>query len=1112
MDYFENLRNELNRAYAVASEARAKGVDPEDVVEIKIAKDVAARVEGITGPPGIAEVIREMEKEGMNREEIAFKIAERIAKGEIIQGKKEKLIEQAVRTGVGLITEGVLVAPTEGIAKVRIKRNGDGSEYVAVYYAGPIRSAGGTAAALSVALADVARRTAGVGDYRATDTQADRYVEEIGIYESRVAHLQYYPPEEHIRQIVKNCPVCIDGDPTEEREVEVNRDVPGVETNRIRGGMPLVVCEGIAQKASKLMKYNKKFSLGWDWLEKIIKIKKTADKVEIKPDWTYLEGAMAGRPFFSHPSAKGGFRLRYGRSRVNGIMGKSIHPATMTLVDDFLAIGTQMKIERPGKGTVVTACGSLEPPVVLLKNGAVRRIRTVEEAKDVRLDVQKVLFLGDLLITFGDFSKSNHPLMPSGWCEEWWLEIAKSKGAVAPPDVSENAETAFGLSRKYGIPLHPEFTYFWGDISVEELERVLEAVRANAPVEEMKEYRLKNEPKLKGALEKLLVEHRVVNEDLVFRKEDGVSLWNTLGCGNGAGKGVLDKTKSVLENLRELSGVEIKNKAPTYIGARMGRPEKAEERKMEHIKINALFPTGNPKNRSIIKIYKTLKSREGEKTVNAEVARLRCTKCKALCMGRKCGLCGGKAMFEKVCPKCNAIVRDGDEHCEVKAKSYQMTPIPIVDLVEGAKRKLEFMPDDVKGVKGLISADKIPEPLEKGFIRAKHDIYVFKDGTCRFDATDVPLTHFRPKELGLSAQGALELGYTQDYLGNKLENDDQIVALMPQDIVLSEGGAEYFVRVAQAMDDMLVSVYGLPPFYKVKSKAEIIGQMFLGLSPHTSAAVLVRVIGYTRANVGYGHPYFHTAKRRNCDADEDGVMLLLDALLNFSRHYLGEGRGGTMDAPIVLTTTIDPREVDDEVHEMELVNGGYGLEFYEAAEKFKMPGEVKIKKIKDVLGTPGQYDQIPITHLGCTLDNANTQTTYIKADSVPEKIRLQFGLHRKIRAVDAKDAAEKVIINHFIPDLYGNLRSFSRQEFRCTNCNAKFRRVPLAGKCGKCGGNLILQINRGGIQKYLEISRMICREFDLPPYLTQRIELVAKEIENIFEDEKVKQKGLSDFL
>jgi len=48
----------------------------------------------------------------------------------------------------------------------------------------------------------------------------------------------------------------------------------------------------------------------------------------------------------------------------------------------------------------------------------------------------------------------------------------------------------------------------------------------------------------------------------------------------------------------------------------------------------------------------------------------------------------------------------------------------------------------------MISKNKTPEAMEKGILRAKNDVFVFKDGTIRFDMTDVPLTHFRPKEIG----------------------------------------------------------------------------------------------------------------------------------------------------------------------------------------------------------------------------------------------------------------------------------------------------------------------------------------------------------------------------
>lgn len=1114
-EYFELLKKELDKAYAVSMDARKKYFDPVDDVEVKIARDVAARVEGIVGPPGIAEIIRGMEKSGMQRADIAFEIAKQIASGKVFKANKEFLIEQAVRTGVGILTEGVLVAPTEGISKVKIKQNPDGSDYVAIYYAGPIRSAGGTAAALTLLLADIARRELGVGDYRATDSQVERYIEEVNTYESRVTHLQYLPPEKDIREVAKNCPICINGDPTEEIEVSAYRGIPGVETDRVRGGIPLVLCEGVALKAAKIFKYAKKLGLGWDWLQNIIKIKQSSGSIEIKPDFSYLDGLVAGRPVFSHPSRTGGFRLRYGHSRTNGIMAKNVHPATMILLDSFLAYGTHMKIERPGKGCVVGGHESLEPPVVRLKNGRVMRVRSVEQAEQIKDDVVKILFLGDILCTYGDFVKSNHPLLPSGFCTEWWTKELESKGIRIPN--LEDANSAFSFSRTHDVPLHSDYTLPWHDITAMEVKQLAYWLK-DATLQwddERLSMLILPVSKEKSILEGLLVEHRVEDGKIMLDGTSAQTLLLSLGILEEKKTSLKkfdslwDEKKEVMKLLKELSGVLIKKWAPTYIGARMGRPEKAKERKMDGSP-NILFPTGSFKNRSLSKLYRSMKGSDSAKTIKVEVSRFRCTSCRALSFSRRCHVCGSKAVEEKICQNCGRAVKT-DTHCDRKTVPYDKRSVDLVELFEKMKGSLGFMPEEVKGVRGLSNADRIPERLEKGFLRSKYGVYVFRDGTSRFDATDMPLSHFKPSEIGLSVEKAKELGYNKDYLGNKLENGEQLVPLACQDIVLSEAGGEYFIKVANFVDDMLVNLYGLKPFYNVKNKDDLIGHLCVGLSPHTSAGVLCRAIGFTKANVGYAHPYFHTAKRRNCDGDEDSLMLLLDSLINFSKKYLGEKRGGTMDAPLVLTIEINPSEVDDEVHCLEFASS-YPLEFYQNAEKISSPGSVKIKRVKDVLGTDEQYGAIPLTHTGGYLDKGVLRTAYVQLQSIPEKLEKEFELHEKVRAVDEKDAAERLILSHFIPDLYGNLRSFSRQTFRCVNCNHIYRRVPMAGKCTKCGGNLLLTINKGGIEKYLKISNDIIEKYQLPTYLKQRLDLLEKEINNIFEDEKIKQTGLADYL
>ena len=99
-----------------------------------------------------------------------------------------------------------------------------------------------------------------------------------------------------------------------------------------------------------------------------------------------------------------------------------VHPATMALLD-FLAVGTQLKIEYPGKGNCVVPVDSIEGPIVKLKNGDVVKIDKIKQAKELKNQVTEILFLGDMLVAFGEFLRNNQPLMPSGWCEEWWIGL-----------------------------------------------------------------------------------------------------------------------------------------------------------------------------------------------------------------------------------------------------------------------------------------------------------------------------------------------------------------------------------------------------------------------------------------------------------------------------------------------------------------------------------------------------------------------------------------------------------------------------------------------------------------------------------------------------------------
>jgi DNA polymerase II large subunit len=1634
--YFQQLQQDIDVCYHLANAARKKGCDPELTVEIPQALDLAARVEQLVGPEGIAPKIRQATQKIGNRELVSLEIARMIADRKTYRFDSiEQALDQAIRTGLAILTEGVLVAPLEGIAEVRVGRNNDGTNYVDLYFSGPIRSAGGTGQAMSVLIADVVRRDLGIGRYIATQGEIERLKEEIPLYK-RVQHLQYLPSVDEIDLIMRNCPICINGEGTEDEEVAGYRDLPRVGTNRLRGGACLVIAEGLCLKAPKINKHIKKMKLpGWEFLEPFVNkgVEPTKENGEIPmipPSYKYISEVIAGRPVLCYPSRKGGFRLRYGRARTAGLASTAINPATMFLLDSFITVGTQMKTERPGKGTIGTPCDQIEGPIVLLQNGDLVQINDV---KNIRNDVKKIIDLGEILIPFGEFIENNSYLPDASYVYEWWVqELQTTVGCLplhnTPSEITAAEQTlqqkidedlgrhidlrhptptdAFLLSERYHIPLHPSCNLFWHDLPVNDSVKLIHFIKENGKIfpEEQGTLILPSNLEIKNILIELGALHTQREGTL---RLDHYAYPLIRCCGLDLKEGTIITTdrgrnpsegETTLSFVSALAGVPIRPRAPFRIGARMGRPEKASPRKMRpppHV----LFPLGDYGGNQ-----RLVKNAAENVTIEVEVGKRRCPKCNAI-------------TFHLICT-CGT-------HTEVIEGKVEKQHINLSEELERAQKNVKehLLPETIKGVIGTISKHKTPEPLEKGILRAKHNVYVFKDGTIRFDMTDAPLTHFKPKEIGVPLKRLKELGYTKDYLGNELLNEQQICELKVQDVIIADACAEYFVQVSKFIDDLLTKFYGVNRFYKVKKNQDIIGHLVVGLAPHTSAGALGRIIGFTSAQVCFMHPFFHATKRRNCyhfdhrvflydenhdrfltdkigniveekilkeksknidaygtvrfdldsatklyayslnrktgklekkkvkclikgktnhwikiktstnreikvtpdhniltiqegicsvkkardikegdrlplslktpiettissvnipkilselnddfliniklrnsrkffknlvkqvgrsrvielcgikgdlaislskwyssvpllhfkklcenteiwyddlpkntcvglrrdhvniptyltdieslfwilglycaegwsrsnssshqvafrienlelrkkllinmknvfglqpyqdegrivyssrllfllfnkiwgtgktayekhvpeiiyhgnersminflsaffdgdgsislnpdritlysvsqqllegianlllriniftryqhtkerlpgktvleiykklgkeparhqlfhlvvtgedkyrfaeiikpisnkkrnrskkmmelqpphvsrfiqynginypavsysdytfdivketqtekvddestycfdiegekvedkavlwhnqllqircDGDEDGLMLLMDALLNFSHAYIPDKRGGKMDLPLILTTRLDPSEVDKEAHNLDTLSR-YPLEFYEATLRHEHSKnlESKMGLVASRLGTELQYEQFGFTHDTDNISEGPKESLYKTLKSMMEKMNVQLSLAAKIRAVDEADVAYKVIERHFLPDILGNLRAFSKQSVRCPLCNTTYRRIPLQGVCTKCNGKLTLTVHEMSVKKYLNISKEIAEKYNLPIYARQRIALVEKSIDSTFMSDKVKNTKLTDFF
>ncbi|MFB6155892.1 MAG: DNA polymerase II large subunit [Haloferacaceae archaeon] len=1660
--YFARIEDRLDEAFELAEAAKGQGRDPATEVEIPVAQDMADRVENILGIDGVAARVRDLEGE-MSREEAALELVTDFVEGTVGDyDTKAGKIEGAVRTAVALLTEGVVAAPIEGIDRVEVLENDDETEFVNVYYAGPIRSAGGTAQALSVLVADYARSLLGVDEYRARDLEVERYAEEVSLYDKETG-LQYSPKDKETKFIAEHMPIMLDGEATGDEEVSGFRDLERVDTNNARGGMCLVLAEGIALKAPKIQRYTRNLEeVDWPWLQDLIdgtighdgdadaegdeEGEATDDGGDdadagadeepgpprVEPATKYLRDLIAGRPVFGHPIEAGGFRLRYGRARNHGFATAGVHPATMHLVDDFLATGTQIKTERPGKAAGVVPVDSIEGPTVRLANGDVRRIDDPGEALDVRNGVEEILDLGEYLVNYGEFVENNHPLAPASYTVEWWVQDLEHAGANVQAlrddplvDLADpTAEEALTWASEYDAPLHPKYTYLWHDITVDEFEALAEAVAEGEVVgyeagDGEGVLTVERTETTRRALERLLVEHSQTPDAL--RIPDWRPLVRSLGVTEGlraewedlspearSWDGGENATKAVAE----VAPFAVRERAPTRIGNRMGRPEKSESRDLSPA-VHTLFPisTAGGSQRNVADAARS-RTEHGRGVLEVEVGTRACPDCDTHTFEISCPDCGSHTEPYYECPDCGTVV-DPDEsgrvecpRCEqvVRSPEYQTVDLgqqfhDALDAVGEREAAFEIL----KGVEGLTSANKTPEPIEKGVLRAKHGVTTFKDGTVRYDMTDLPVTAVRPEELDVTADHFRELGYETDVDGEPLRHDDQLVELKVQDIVLSDGAAEHMLKTADFVDDLLERYYDLPPFYEVNERDDLVGELVFGMAPHTSAAVVGRVVGFTSAAVGYAHPYFHAAKRRNCfhpetkvwfcdeddewhydhiqrlvedrlddpreddfgtlvqeldgdvvvpsiddsgsevlkpvtavskhpsqdhfvrietrsgreltvtpdhsmrrwdggveeiearemnvgdqvpapknvefdgsevtvdllqefaesgaiphddlvvrglgednikslfdeafdergylkpvaeyldksqstvynwvnrdsvpvsvftslfgeqeaverlpndielgvrrdtasvtrtlsigddfatllgyyaaegftrkesgsyyqtticipddvarkhiietfadalsveafeenewkvtvssrlvailfsdvfnagtgaetkrvpdsilsaprsilraflaayfsgdgsasrdrievrahtvsrelqsdivaslkrfgiatktysatrvpssgalaefyqdemdefetwvlkitsenaarfaerigfhlprtddtlrnviestelrtqrlfgdggdawldeivavefvesdvehtysltvsdthtlvandlysgqcDGDEDCVMLLMDGLLNFSKEFLPDKRGGQMDAPLVMSSRIDPSEIDDEAHNMDIVRE-YPREFYEATREMADPEDVDVQIAEDILDTDEEYHGFDHTHDTSNIALGPDLSAYKTLGSMMEKMDAQLALARKLRAVDETDVAERVIEYHFLPDLIGNLRAFSRQETRCLDCGEKYRRMPLTGECRECGGRVNLTVHRGSVNKYMDAAIEVAEEFDCRDYTKQRLEVLEKSLESIFENDKNKQSGIADFM
>lgn len=917
-EHFELIERETKRAYASAELARAKGLDPVKAVEVPIATSLAEKTVGLISVvypqllnSGVVERILELEKEyGQLDTAVAFRIAEDVAREKFCKFKDQiEAIDAGVRLGFSYITLGVVSSPIEGFTGLKLAKTKEGKDYFVAYFSGPIRSAGTTASCMVLMLIDYLRETFGYAKYDPSENEVKRYVTENYDYHERVNNLQYLPTEEEITFLAQNLPIQISGEPSEEREVSNYKDLERVETNQIRGGMCLIFSEGLAQKAQKGLRLLRSFqdkgfkATGWNFLDEYVKIHKKREKGTGDTTATYIKDIVAGRPVFSHPSRHGGFRFRYGRSRTIGFSAFGLHPATMGITENFIAYGTQLKIEKPTKGGVIGVCDSIDGPIVKFRNGSVKKIMDFGEAKAVYKDVEEIIYLGDILFPFGDVANRNYELLKPGYVEEWWyLELQKKNPEIKLDKFKVDFDNALELSRKYEIPLHPEYIYYWNEADREKFLGLIDWIVHGhiingsliLPYNHSEKERFR---KGKRGLELIGCEHKVTTENVVLLEKDTRALLFNLGIEIGKGENMENKLitekmdekiknipgeeKTTLEIINILSSLKIKDKLGSFIGARMGRPEKAKLRKLTGSP-HAMFPVGEEGGR-----LRSFQEAVEVGKVNAEFPVFYCNNCQQETIYGRCEVCGWDCIKQYYCKECNVCK---DEVCPIHkiGVEYREKSLDIKRYMDSALKNMGARGEEIplfKGIRGTSNKEHSCENLMKGMLRAKYNLNVNKDGTIRYDMTELPITHFKPKEIGTSVEKLKELGYTHDAEGAPLENEEQILLLFPHDVLLpacTEGDDEkaddVFFKITKFVDDELEYLYKLPRYFNGKKKEEVVGQLVVCIAPHICTATVGRIIGFVKSQGLLASPFMHAAMRRDCFGYNTFIPLKKDGI------------------------------------------------------------------------------------------------------------------------------------------------------------------------------------------------------------------------------------------
>ena len=1081
-EYIQNLKDVLEIQVQIAKKARARRFDPQAFIESILTFSTKAKIAAILKIPKLEEYL----PPNLSLHEapllLAADIAKQIVNGRFLKDSRENLILLALHSALVVLSQGLISVPHESIPKISIVSK---SNHLAIYFSNTIRYATGEIIGLVILIADYIRHVLHLNRFNPSPELVNRYVEELEIYFTMNDRSWDLQRRDLIHFLVQNIGVEVSGEAYERIEVKKYRNLPNM-TNRLRMGM-CVAFDKVIENINLIAHIRLTSGIPeWDWLVPPVKgIRR--EKHE------FGRGEVRGtQPLLSRSRKPGGFRLRYGYSRNTGQGAAGIHPGTMYL-SKMLSPGTNIRIDIMERSLTVFPVSSLLGPLVELKDGSSERIDTLKRIREIENDIVQIWEMGDILLSPDDIP-TTETIELSAWTEEWWSQEIKSKISskfrslentaiilrISPEKLEDllneptryypSPEIALNLSKMTEVPIHPYYSFNWNEIAISDLIRLIQKI--NSSINDL----LPNDEDLKIILRQLGAPF-VIDNGNIHSERFQPFIHSLRGKHEEIHEVLSSSTSESIEDLViQLIKIPIRSLCHRRIGLKIIRVEKADPR---HINPPAhiLFPIGSHggSQRNLLKIKGF--------NINIQVSERYCTTC-------------GESTFFIFCPKCfqetkqHYVCKQGHVsetrnciECGQYAFPARIKPVDIEGLIRSGVKKTGY--NDLKKIKGvsfLNNKNRIPEHVIKGILRVKHNLFVYKDGTSRFDLTNAHLTHFTPKEVHTSVEDLLRLGYAHDVYGNDLIQDDQLIEINPYDVIVSKTACEFLVRLSKYVDDELTFLYEQPPYYRINSLKDVIGSLIVGISPFSMVGVIGRIIGYTDNNVNYAHPVWHIVKTRNCNGDIDSITLLLDVFLNFSMEFIPSLRGGTMDVPAIINLSDQWDETSIYAsYDSVLMN----LSFYRNLINSPLKEELLCYKLSYL--TP----HLPVSH---TIDNVSRFNfdNQFRESKIVSKIETELRVLSHIRGVKEGEFVDNILVNDFLPKISTSMTRFFLQPVRCNTCNTTFRRIPLSN-CPVCHRQTIgLTLSEGWVLRYLQLVNQLKEQYnsEISEYCHSWVQLV----------------------